>query len=277
MPKTVYLLIAYDGTDFHGWQRQPGLRTVQGVLEDSIQRVVRHPIELIGSGRTDAGVHAAGQVASFSTSSSAPGDKLRHAIGSRLSDDLAVLDSREVHPDFHATKSALSKLYRYRIHHAKTRPVAHLTQRYAYHCWKNLDLDRMRQASRHFIGEMDFLAMASRGKPRETTVRTVLGCDIERHIDEVRIDVHGTGFLYNQVRNMVGTLLEVGLGRWEPDYVIEILQSRDRSNAGRTMPACGLCLQWVRYPAALFVAPQRRSDDNLSQEPQSLPQNHDRA
>jgi tRNA pseudouridine38-40 synthase len=256
MPKTIYLLIAYDGTDFHGWQHQPGLRTVQAVLAESIQRVVRHEVDLIGSGRTDAGVHAAGQVASFVTTCELPVNRLRYAIGSRLPEDVAILASREVHPDFHATRSAASKLYRYRIHHSKTRPVPHRTQRYTYHCWKDLDLGRMRLAAGHFIGEMDFSAMAGKGSVRLTTVRRVLRCDVERHLDEVRIDVEGKGFLYNQVRNMVGTLVNVGLGQWEPDDVPAILEGRDRAKAGPTMPARGLCLQWVRYPSHLLTEPQ---------------------
>ncbi len=270
MAKTIYLLIAYDGTDFHGWQHQPGLRTVQGVLTESMQRVVRHEVDLIGSGRTDAGVHAAGQVASFVTTCSLPVNRMRYAIGSRLPEDLAILASREVHPDFHATKAALSKLYRYRIHYAKTRPVANQTQRYTYHCWKDLDLENMRLAARHFVGEKDFTAMAGAGGTRLSMVRRVIRCDVERHLDEVRIDVEGTGFLYNQVRIMVGTLVSVGLGRWEPDHLVTILESRDRTNAGPTMPARGLSLQWVRYPHHLFVPPEHGTDCPPSSEPQAL-------
>jgi len=226
-------------------------------------------VDVVGSGRTDAGVHAAGQVAGIVTTCELPVHRLRYAIGSRLSDDLSILAAREVHPDFHATKSALSKLYRCRIHHAKTRPVVHRTQRYTYHCWKDLDLKRMRAAARHFVGQMDFSAMASKGRPRQSTIRTVLRCDVEQHLDEVHINVEGTGFLYNQVRNMVGTLIEVGRGRWEPDHVIDILQSRDRANAGPTVPALGLCLQWVRYPAHLLVPPDRGMDGESSSRPAS--------
>ncbi len=117
-------------------------------------------------------------------------------------------------------------------------------------------MDRMRAGARHFVGELDFSAMANAGQVRETTVRQVLRCDIERHLDELRIDVEGSGFLYRQVRNMVGTLLNVGRGHWEPDRVAEILKSRDRSNAGPTVPARGLCLQWVRYPPDLMATPR---------------------
>lgn len=255
MSRTVCLVTAYDGTEFHGWQRQPGLRTVQGVLEDVLRRVLRHDVALIGSGRTDAGVHAAGHVSSFATEMTLDTAKLRHAVGSRLPDDLAVLSARDVHPDFHATQSATSKLYRYRIHHAERRPVELRRQRYAYHCWHALDVVRMAVAARHFIGDRDFCSMTPVRSVRETTVRRVIRCDVTRHGDEVRIDVEGDGFLYNQVRAMVGTLMEVGRGRWAPDYIADILASRDRNQAGGTAPAHGLCLQWVRYPPALLTPP----------------------
>ncbi len=252
MQRTICLLTAYDGTEFHGWQRQPGLRTVQGVLEAAIRRVVRHDVDLIGSGRTDAGVHAAGHVSNFVTTCTIPVDRLRHALGSRLDADVAVLRAREVNPAFNATRSASSKLYRYRVYNSITRPVEWTAQRYVYHCWQALNIERMRAAGRCFVGEMDFSAMTPQRTVRESMVRRVLRCDVERSLDEIRIDVEGTGFLYNQVRTMVGVLLDVGRGRWDPDYVREIIGSRDRSRAGTTAEAKGLCLQWVRYPARLL-------------------------
>jgi len=257
----MYLLIAYDGTDFHGWQEQPGVRTVQGELTEAIQRVVRHKVDVAGSGRTDAGVHAAGQVASFTTDCELVPNKMRYSIGSRLAPDVAIVAMREVHAGFHATRSAASKLYRYRIFHSRARPVGRQTQRYVYHCWTDLDLDAMAAGARHFVGEMDFCAMASKGAPRATTTRRVLRCNVERHLDEVRIEVEGTGFLYKQVRTMVGTLMEVGRGRWAPIRVAEILASGDRTNAGPAMPAHGLCLQWVRYPPYI-LAPVENADDD---------------
>ncbi|MHC4065713.1 MAG: tRNA pseudouridine(38-40) synthase TruA [Planctomycetota bacterium] len=252
MARNVKLVIAYDGTDFHGWQVQPGLRTVQGMVEQAVRRVVRHQVETIGSGRTDAGVHAAGQVANFATDCLIPADRLKKAIGSRLPKDLCLLEACDVSPDFHATRSAVSKLYRYRIHNASHRPVTCLAQRQTYHFWHELDTERMRSAARHLIGTMDFAAMASKGAARETTVRTVLRCEVERRFDEIQINVEGKGFLYNQVRNMVGTLVEVGRGHWEPDRVAEILARKSRQAAGPTAPARGLCLQWVRYPPYLL-------------------------
>lgn len=260
MLRNLYLRLAYDGTEFHGWQKQPGLRTVQDVLEQAVRRVVRHQVELAGSGRTDAGVHAVGQVASFVADCPIPTDRLRHAIGARLPKDLSIMELFEAHPEFHATRSAICKLYRYRIFHARRRPVEQHLHRCTYHWWMPLDPERMRAAARHFIGEMDFSAMASKGVERTSHVRTVLRCDVERHYDEVRVDVIGTGFLYNQVRNMVGTLIEVGRGYWPPEQVAEILASKDRANAGPTAPARGLCLQWVRYPARLLRPPDAVPD-----------------
>ena len=253
MERNIYLLVAYDGTEFHGWQNQPGLRTVQGVLEQAIRRAVRHQVGLAGSGRTDAGVHAAGHVGSFRTQSELSPDKLRHSIGSRLPKDVSIEALHDVHPDFNATRSAISKLYRYRIFNAERRPVERLAQRYAYHFWQPLDVQRMRAGATHFVGERDFSAMAASGGERESMVRSVFRCDVERHFDEIRIDVEGGGFLYKQVRNMVGTLINVGRGAWGPGQVAEILAGRDRSKAGPTVPARGLCLQWVRYPPGLLA------------------------
>ena len=135
--------MAYDGTEFHGWQNQPGLRTVQGVLEQSLRRVLRHQVDLMGSGRTDAGVHAQGQVGSFVTTCPMVSDKLKHAIGSKLPKDISIVTARDVHVDFHAQRSALSKLYVYRIHNTRHRPVESMMQNHTYHFWHELDTERM--------------------------------------------------------------------------------------------------------------------------------------
>lgn len=266
MTRTIYLLSAYDGTEFHGWQRQPALRTVQAVIEDAVRRVVRHPAGLVGCSRTDAGVHASGHASSFTTSSTIEAEKLCHAIGARLPADVAVLAVRDVLQGFHATHSALGKLYRYCIHNHTDRPVPQCRQRYTYHCWHPLDVNMMAEASRHFVGQMDFSALTPVRAVRESMVRRVIRCDVERHCDEVRIDVEGDGFLYQQVRTMVGTLIEVGRGKWPPALVAEILSSRDRRRAGPTAPAHGLCLKWVRYPPEL-LSPVAAADDAASGAP----------
>ncbi|MFH0982043.1 MAG: tRNA pseudouridine(38-40) synthase TruA [Planctomycetota bacterium] len=253
MERNLKLLIAYDGTRFHGWQHQPGLDTVQGVVEQAARRVLRHRVEIMGSGRTDAGVHAAGQVANVFTTCTIPAYNLMRALGSRLPKDISLREVIVVSTRFHARNSAESKLYRYRIHNRPSRPVERLQQRYTYHYWHPLNLDRMRAAARYFEGTLDFSAMASAGCKRESMVRTVFRCEIARHFDEITVDVVGSGFLYNQVRNMVGTLIEVGRGRWGPEQVKAILDSRDRKQAGPTAPARGLCLQWVCYPPEVLV------------------------
>jgi tRNA pseudouridine38-40 synthase len=248
MLRNVQMIVAYDGTDFHGWQRQGELRTVQAHMEHVLARVLRHPVDLIASGRTDAGVHAAGLVVNFRTSSELPPDRLRLAIDSRLDADVALVQVRDVPAGFHATRSALSKLYRYRIYHAPQRPVCAHLHRYVLHYFRPLELEPMLRAARLLIGTHDFKAMASGGVVKSSYVRTVLSLDLYRVGEEIRVDVRGDGFLYNQVRNMVGTLLEVGRGHWQADCISEILASRDRSRAGPTAPARGLCLMWVEYP-----------------------------
>ncbi len=252
--RNIRLLLAYDGTEFHGWQTQADVRTVQEVVEQAVRRVVRHQVGLTGSGRTDAGVHAVGQVANFRTECDIPCENLRRAIGSRLPKDVSVFHAREVPPDFQACRSPLSKLYRYTIYNHPNRPVERHRQAYVYHVWHPLDIEAMRAAARYMIGTYDCSAFATRGSERENTVRTILQVRVERCYEEIRIDVEGTGFLYNQVRNMVGTLLEVGRGHWPPERVGAIIAGRDRSQAGPTVPARGLCLQWVRYDLPALAA-----------------------
>lgn len=252
MPRNIAIWVAYDGTDFHGWQNQPGYRTVQGVMEDTLQRCLRHPVELIGSGRTDAGVHAQAHVGNFRTESRISAERLQHSFTSRLPDDLAISAVRDVSNSFHATRSATSKTYRYRLHASAARPVEQLTQRYTYHHWVPLDVAAMQSGARHFLGAHDFTSFAATGTRRESMVRTIFRCEVTRQLDEIWFDVEGDGFLWKQVRTMVGTMIQVGLGRWNPDDVKQILEARERGRAGPTMPAKGLCLQWVRYPEHLL-------------------------
>jgi tRNA pseudouridine38-40 synthase len=184
-----------------------------------------------------------------------PTNNLKLAIGSRLPKDMTLVRARDVHPDFHATRSALSKCYRYQVYNASGRPVDELRDRFTYHFWHPLDDDRMREAAKSFIGLRDFSAMASKQSPRENYVRRVTRVSVFRRFREVIIEVEGEGFLYRQVRNMVGTLLEIGRGHWQPERVAWILDTLDRRNAGPTAPAKGLCLRWVRYPPELLHPP----------------------
>ena len=244
------LVLAYDGTDFHGWQRQAGVRTVQAEVEQVLRHILRHPLHVDGASRTDAGVHARGQVASVLTSSPIPLSNFRRALAHHLPPDIALVHGDEVCLEFHPSFAARGKLYRYRIHNTRQRPVELLRQRQTWHVWYPMDLDRLRAAAASVLGTHDFSAFASQGStPRRTTVRTIERLDICRRGDELLFDVAGDGFLYNQVRNMVGTLYEIGRGHWEPERMAAILASGNRAQASITAPPQGLCLQWVRYDA----------------------------
>ncbi len=245
------LTMAYDGTAFHGWQKQtppdgPPLRTVAGVVEDALQRVLRQPIALVGTSRTDAGVHAKGQVAHFDAQPTPiPLEKLTKAINSRLPDDVEVLAAKPVPNTFDAISDATSKQYCYRIYNTARRP---LHQRHCvWHCWTPLDIAAMAAAAARLVGTHDFEGFAAAHHGRSSTIRTVLRCDVTTDDPEVHIVIEGTGFLYNMVRIIAGTLVEIGRGRFEPGVIDRVLASRDRRQAGPTLPARGLCLEWVKH------------------------------
>ena len=244
--RNIKIIIAYDGSAYHGWQIQiPSLPTVQGTLKAAIERVVRHPVILHGTSRTDAGVHAAGQVGNFLTDRDLPTDRLRLAINSRCPPDICIRHACEVPEDFHASFSATSKLYRYRVYNSLSRPT-HLVNK-CYHYWRNLDVEKMSQAARLLLGRHDFAAFASSSDNRGSTERELFRCNLYRQGPDIFFDLQGDGFLYNMVRNIVGTLLEIGRGHWPVQRIPQILASRDRSQAGPTTPPAGLTLQWVKY------------------------------
>ncbi len=248
--KRYKLLIAYDGSAFHGWQKQeppdaPPLRTVQGVVHDTIVRVLRQPISLIGASRTDAGVHARGQVAHFDADSPVPLERMALAINSRLPDDVEIRSVEEVSPDFDAIQHAVTKQYTYTIHNSDHRPLA--LRHIVYHCWYDLDVDRMNAAAARLVGEHDFEGFSAAGHGRESTVRTIHRCDVSRSGEQVIITVEGSGFLWNMVRIIAGTLVEVGRGLFEHERIDEILETTDRQKAGPTLPPNGLCLEWIKH------------------------------
>ncbi len=253
-PRTIKFTLAYFGAGFHGWQRQPGVRTVQAHVEDVARRVLRAPLVVFGASRTDAGVHALGQVAHVRTDAGIPIESLRRAISERLDDDVSLVHAEPAPDAFHASRHAIGKLYRYRIFNRSRRPVEQLAHATAWHVWHPLDLHRMQAAADRLVGRHDFAGFASSGSPRDSTVRAVTQCRVRARDDHVLIDVRGDGFLYNQVRNMVGTLVEIGRGHWPIGRASEILAARDRRLAGPTAPAHGLCLQWVAYPPLREVA-----------------------
>lgn len=255
MERNLKMLVAYDGTEFHGWQRQADVRTVQEELEIALRQVLKHPLHVDGASRTDSGVHARGQVASVRTTSVVPTLNVLRAVNHRLPADVTILHIREMPPRFHPSKAAERKLYRYRIHNGRDYPVGHHTQRYVWHVYFPLDEAALRAAAGRLRGTHDFVSFESSGNPRENTVRTISRFEVRRVGAELWIDVVGNGFLYNQVRNMVGTLVEIGRGHWSPERMDAILAARDRSAAGPTAPPQGLCLQWVQYRREVWVSP----------------------
>jgi tRNA pseudouridine38-40 synthase len=245
--RNVRLVIAYHGGAYHGWQRQAqGIDTVQQRIEEAASRVLNHPVTVFGAGRTDAGVHAAGQVANFYTSRlSVPLVGLRRAMNSRLPGDIAIRSAAEAPEGFHAARSAVGKTYRYRLYVAPAPPA--LRRQQVWHYWRALDRRAMRAAGRRLIGTHDFRGLATAAEQREDTVRTIFRCDVIDAGPELHITVQGDGFLYNMVRNVVGTLVEIGRGRWGPERIDRILAGRNRREAGPTAPPCGLTLLCVHY------------------------------
>ena len=251
------LTIAYDGTEFHGWQRQepadaPPLRTVQGVVQEALQEVLRQRVELVGASRTDAGVHAIGQVAAFTADVRVPLDRLAQAITARLPHDVQVTRAETVADGFNPIGGARSKCYRYTIEHTShphhARPL--FDRNFVFATPYALDTARMQEAARRIVGTHDFASFAQVNHGRATTVRSVLDCVVRAPAPRrAEIEVCATGFLYNMVRIIAGTLVEVGRGRVDPGDIPAILAARDRRMAGPTLPPQGLCLRWIWYGA----------------------------
>ncbi|KPK76963.1 MAG: hypothetical protein AMJ79_04885 [Phycisphaerae bacterium SM23_30] len=246
LERNIKLGIAYDGGNYHGWQRQQdGISTVQETLELALVHVVKHSVSLRAAGRTDTGVHAAGQVANFISDTPIPTRKLPHAVNSRLPADIRITGAQEVPDDFDAGTSARSKLYRYTVYNNKFRPPT--SEKYCYHFYHLCDVSIMQKAAALLMGEQDFAGFASVGSIRQTTIRTMMRCQIWRKYYWLYFDMEADGFLYHMVRNIVGTLLEIGRGHWPAEKITEILESHDRNAAGPMAPANGLSLRWVKY------------------------------
>lgn len=237
--------LEYDGTDFSGWQVQAQGRTVQGVVEHALRQTTGQPSRVIGASRTDAGVHAEGQRAHFDTESDLPTGQFVHALNYWLPNDVAVLDCREVDKDFHAQYDAVSKLYRYRLLLSPTpRP---LRDRLVVRRGDELNISAMRECAEALLGRRDFTSFASEHSEVKNKVRTVLRSHLLRSGDELHYLIEADGFLYNMVRIIVGTLIEVGRGKMTVDQSATALQARNRSAAGPTAPAKGLVLVSVCY------------------------------
>ncbi|MBQ9393704.1 MAG: tRNA pseudouridine(38-40) synthase TruA [Oscillospiraceae bacterium] len=245
MKQNYKLTLAYDGTRFFGWERQPGRDTVQGKLESVLTEMTGGAVEVIGAGRTDAGVHARAMVASAVLDTALSPEEIRDYLNRYLPDAIAVREVKPCAPQFHARYKAKGKTYRYTYFDGPVRPV--FDRRYVALSPVTLDAGRMQQAADMLVGEHDFAAFCGNPHMKKSTVRTVDGISVERRRDRVIITVHGDGFLQNMVRIIAGTLYEIGRGFWEPERAAEILAGRDRKAAGPTAPPEGLCLMKVDY------------------------------
>ncbi len=243
--RNIRLVLSYDGSDFSGWQVQPRLRTIQETIEKALETILKEKIRIHAAGRTDAGVHAFGQVATFNTNSVIPPEALLKAINSLLPADVAVTVVKDAGLDFHPRYSAKSKTYVYAINMS---PVKNpLFSRYALHIKRGLDIEAMENAAHFFIGEHDFASFMGVGTPVKSTVRTVMESAIFGSGDMLYYAIKGNGFLKHMVRNIVGTLLQVGKEKMDPSEIKKIIDSRNRAEAGPTAPPHGLYLICVEY------------------------------
>ncbi|QNU67637.1 tRNA pseudouridine(38-40) synthase TruA [Ruminiclostridium herbifermentans] len=244
--RKIKLKIEYDGTNYHGWQIQKNVITVQETIEKAISKLLGNQVGIIGCSRTDVGVHAYGQIAHFVTDSKIPGDKFSYAINNLLPSDIVIKQSEEVSEDFHSRYSAKGKRYRYLVYndaHASA-----IMKNRSYHVRPKLDIEKMKRAAKYFIGEHDFAAFQSTGGQVLSTVREIFSLEIEKKEDNIiSIEVTGNGFLYNMVRIIAGTLVYVGMGRIDADEIPLIIDSLDRTRAGKTAPAEGLYLMEIFY------------------------------
>lgn len=246
--RTFKVTLSYDGTNYSGWQFQPGQLTLQDTFERTLAKITGQAIRIAASGRTDAGVHAAGQVVSFRSDTHHEPTVLLRALNAELPHDMAVSSVELVADDFHATHSARAKLYRYTILDGPARDV--FAGRYAWHYRSRLDAEAMHRAAQALVGRHDFASFETSGSPRETSVRTIFALTVERRpagIDRIEFEVSGDGFLYNMVRAIVGTLVDVGRGVRDEAWPGQVLRACDRGQAGQTAPAQGLCLVRVDY------------------------------
>ena len=244
--RRIKLTVAYDGTAYKGWQLQPNGVTIEEMLNKALSDLLKEPVCVIGASRTDSGVHARGNVAVFDTESRIPGDKFCYAVNRGLPEDIRVVKSEEVPLDWHPRKQNCVKTYEYQILNCKIEiPTRRL---YAHFCYYPLNVEKMNEAAKYLIGEHDFISFCAANPQAEETVRTIYGAEVKKNDEDiVTIRLCGSGFLYNMVRIIAGTLLKVGTGEWEPEHVKEVLEARNRKEAGQTAPAKGLTLVGIEY------------------------------
>ena len=244
--KRVRMVLAYDGTNYCGWQLQPNGITIEEVLNQALSELLREPVVVIGASRTDSGVHAEGAVAVFDTENRMPADKICFALNQRLPEDIRVLQSDEVPLTWHPRKQNCVKTYEYRI---LNRKISMPTRRlYSHFCYFDMDVEKMQQAAEYLLGEHDFKSFCTVRTQAEETVRTIYSLNVTKDADDmIHIRISGSGFLYNMVRILTGTLLEVGSGTRRPEKMKEIIAAKNRDMAGRTAPPEGLFLLHVGY------------------------------
>ena len=252
--KREMLRVAYDGTDYCGWQLQPGKPTNESVLNEAMTALLGKKITVIGASRTGSGVHSLGNVAVFDTDTRIPAEKICYALNQRLPDDIVIQESGEVSPDFHPRYCDSRKTYEYRILN-RTFPLP-TERRDSYFCYRKLDVEAMREAAQYLVGTHDFASFCAAHAQTETTVRTVYACTVEKTGDMICIRVTGAGFLYNMVRIIAGTLLEVGYGARQPRDMQTILTACSRSAAGPTAPAHGLTMMGIEFEKDPYILPQ---------------------
>ena len=243
--RNIKLIIEYDGKEYNGWQKQKNKLNIQGEIEKAIETIIGEEIELIASGRTDAGVHSLGQTANFKTESTIQIEKIPIAINSQLKKSVRIKSAEEVEENFHSRYNCKRKTYRYTINNSEQGSAIY--RNLEYHMPQKLNFEEMKKAIKYFEGEHDFKAFKASGTSSKSSVRTIYDAKIYQNGDKIYIELTGNGFLYNMVRIIAGTLVEVGLEKIEPEKIEEIIKEGKRENAGKTLPPNGLYLVDVKY------------------------------
>ncbi len=243
--RNIKLTIEYDGKDFNGWQKQPNKLNIQGEIERAIENIIGEKVELIASGRTDAGVHALGQVANFKTNSNISIEKIPIAINSQVKNSIRIQKAEEVDENFHSRFNCKKKTYRYVIDNSEYGSAIY--RNISYHMPIKLNVEEMKKGIKYFEGEHDFKSFKSSGTSSKSSVRTIYNADIITEGSTIAIDLTGNGFLYNMVRIIAGTLIDVGLGKIKATDIPKIIEAKDRTRAGKTLPPHGLMLLHVDY------------------------------
>lgn len=241
----VMLVVAYDGTNYSGWQVQPNALSVQQVLNEALSDLLKENIETIGASRTDAGVHSLGNVAVFDTNSRMPADKISYALNQRLPDDIVIQSSMQVEDDFHPRYAQCTKTYEYKI--LNTKMPDPTKRKDTFHYYGPLDVERMSRGASYLIGQHDFTSLSSVKAQVKSRIRTIYSCRVYKEDDVIHIRISGDGFLYNMVRIIAGTLIKMGSGDMQPEDMLTILRARDREMAGPTAPAHGLTMIGIEY------------------------------